>query len=105
MPDFKKLLDDRKKEILESLKTLEDEAKPVDLDQPIGRLSRMDAIQQQQMALNSKKQFELTLKQIDQALKKLETGDYGICVSCEEEIDEKRLLAKPETPFCINCQK
>jgi len=105
MTDFEKLLKDRKKEIQDSLESIEQSAKPVDLGQPIGRLSRMDAIQQQQMALNAKKQLETNLALVTQALQRLKSGDYGICLSCEEEIDEKRLIAKPEAPFCTKCQK
>ena len=76
----------------------------MDLNEPIGRLSRMDAIQQQQMALNSKKQMQTSLKLIEQAFQRLEAGEYGHCLSCEDEIDPKRLAAMPEAPFCTKCQ-
>ena len=105
MPNYHDLLLKRKSELEESLKTLKEAAKPVDLNQPIGRLSRMDAMQQQQMALSSKNQMELALKLVKQAFKRLENDEYGICLSCEEQIAEKRLIARPETPFCTNCQK
>ncbi|MCK5074482.1 MAG: TraR/DksA family transcriptional regulator [Bacteriovoracaceae bacterium] len=105
MFNFEELLNNRKKEILDGLKSIEAVARPVDLKEPIGRLSRVDAIQQQQMALNAKKQLETNLLLVDQAIQRLKRGDYGICLSCEEEIDEKRLIAKPEAPFCIKCQK
>lgn len=105
MTNYHELLLKRKSELEESLETLKDAAKPVDLNDPIGRLSRMDAMQQQQMALNSKNQMELALKLVDQALVRLQNEEYGICLSCEEDISEKRLKARPETPFCTKCQK
>ena len=105
MTDYKQLLAERKEEILQRLRAINESAKPVDLNEPIGRLTRMDAIQQQQMALNSKKQLEIDLQLVEQAVKRLEDDEYGICLSCEEEIDEKRLQAKPEAPFCTKCQK
>ena len=37
------------------------------------------------------------------SLKRLEDGDYGCCVKCDEEISEKRLAADPATPFCVRC--
>lgn len=101
---FKTLLLNRKKELDDQLKSLGTSAKPVDLNDPIGRLSRMDAIQQQQMALNAKRQTENSIQQVEAALARIDDGTYGVCLKCEEEISEKRLLAKPEAPFCTDCQ-
>ena len=105
MQDYKELLTKRKKELEDNLMAIGESAKPVDLKDPIGRLSRMDAIGQQQMALNAKRQIETNLKLVEQAFERLEKGEYGFCLACEDEISEKRLKAKPETSFCINCQK
>lgn len=76
----------------------------MDLGESIGRLARMDAMQQQQMNLNAKRQVEVSLAQVAQALDRLEQGLYGVCARCEDEIDQKRLQAKPETQFCVQCQ-
>jgi DnaK suppressor protein len=103
--DFKKILLSRKAELKDSISSIKESSRPVDLNDPIGRLSRMDAIQQQQMALNAKKQLELNLQLVDAALERLEKGEYGYCLQCEEEIDQKRLLAKPEAAFCTRCQR
>lgn len=102
---FKKILLEKKENILKNLEDLKDSAKPVDLNEPIGRLSRMDAIQHQQMALNAKNQADITLSQIEAALKRIEQNEYGICLKCENDIPEHRLKAKPEAPFCTLCQK
>lgn len=42
---------------------------------------------------------------IKEALERIENGTYGICESCEEEISEKRLKARPVTTLCIDCKK
>lgn len=81
-----------------------DDAKPVSLDNPIGRLSRMDAIQQQQMAKASRAMNQIRIKQIAAALAAHEEAEYGFCKRCEEPIGYRRLKAKPETPFCVDCQ-
>ena len=39
------------------------------------------------------------------ALKRMDEGTYGICVDCGEEINEDRLIARPEASRCIKCQK
>lgn len=103
--DFQKLLLSRKDELNETLSSMKESSKPVDLNDPIGRLSRMDAIQQQQMALNAKKQMEINLQLVDAALERLRKGEFGYCLECDEEIDQKRLLAKPEAAFCTKCQR
>ena len=80
-------------------------SKPVELDQSsVGRLSRMDAMQVQQMAKASLHSHELRLEQVAQALRLMDGDDYGICRRCEEPIGFRRLKARPETPFCLRCQ-
>ena len=44
------------------------------------------------------------LRKIDEALERIETGSFGVCERCGEEIEEKRLLARPVTTFCISCK-
>ena len=77
----------------------------VDLDQPIGRLSRMDALQQQAMAKANRSGHQRRLTLIDAALVALKTGRYGECRRCEEPIGFSRLQVRPESPFCLDCQR
>ncbi|WP_373047671.1 TraR/DksA family transcriptional regulator [Vulgatibacter sp.] len=79
-------------------------ARPVDLDQPIGRVSRVDALQQQQMAQAARRRDELRLQQVRAALGRLQRGEYGDCLRCEEPIGAERLQVKPEAAFCMACQ-
>lgn len=80
-------------------------AKPVTLDQQaIGRVSRIDAIQQQQMAAANRRRMQLRVSQTRQALEAVATGDYGLCRRCEEPIGIRRLTVRPETPICLDCQ-
>ncbi len=59
----------------------------VELDQTrVGRLSRMDALQAQQMALESDRRRQQQLTKIAGALRRIASGDYGYCFACEEEI-------------------
>ncbi len=75
----------------------------VDLDLPIGRLSRVDALQQQSMAKAEIRRAEMSLQQIEAALEFMEDGTYGYCKMCEEPIGFGRLNARPSAPFCIAC--
>ena len=102
--EIKQLLLSRKAELEELLSNVEDGAKPVSLDQPIGRLSRMDALQQQSMSQANRMDAAIRLEQFKAALNRIGTEDFGCCVECDEEIDYARLQARPEAPFCIDCQ-
>lgn len=79
-------------------------AKPVDLDQPIGRLSRMDALQQQHMVQAGRENARQRLQRVQAALALFERDEYGYCRLCEESIGFARLSAQPEAPLCLECQ-
>ncbi len=80
-------------------------AKPVTLDQQaMGRVSRIDAIQQQQMAVASRERARTRLLLVKQALSGVADGRYGECRKCEEPIGFRRLKARPESPICLRCQ-
>ena len=92
------------KDIQRAIESARPGSKTVDLGLPIGRLSRMDAIQQQHMAQAGVSALERRLSLITAALAAVASGTYGLCRRCEEPIGYKRLKAKPETPFCVRCQ-
>ena len=78
-------------------------AQPVELGTPIGRLSRMDALQTQQMALETSRRRQGQLQKIEGALRRIESGDFGDCFVCGEEIDLRRLDVDPTNTRCIRC--
>ena len=109
------LTESQARELYQALLNLRDElrkllddssngAQPVSLDEPIGRLSRMDAMQQQSMVQANRRTAHTRLTRIESALRRYDDDEYGVCVECEEEIGYARLKAQPEAPFCINCQ-
>lgn len=76
----------------------------VELDQSkVGRLSRMDAMQQQEMAKASEVHRSQELRRIDAAMARIAAGDYGYCVQCDEAIAPKRLEIDPAVALCIDC--
>ncbi len=98
-------LRERLGELDELLASASDRTATVDLDQPIGRVSRIDAIQQQRMAQEQRRRHELTRSQVKQALAAFEDEEYGWCRRCDEPIGYLRLKARPESPFCICCME
>lgn len=101
---FKTLLKERRAELLAAEEASKESTLPVELDQTsVGRLSRMDAMQVQAMAVAEGSRRHQALRRIDAAFERLESGDYGYCVSCDEPIAEKRLALDPATATCIRC--
>jgi len=79
-------------------------AKPVAVDEPFGRVSRMDAIQQQSMLEANRAAAQRRLAQARAALRRIEEQSFGECQSCGEDVGLARLSAAPESPLCIECQ-
>lgn len=101
---FAKMLEEQKKELESLIASASDSAKPVELDQTMqGRVSRIDAIQQQEMQKAAQARRKAQISRIDAALARIESGDFGYCVACDEEIAEKRLALDPSTPSCLKC--
>lgn len=99
-----KWLDEKRAEILAQSKTSELSRETVELDQQsVGRLSRMDAMQQQAMAEAQERSRQLDLQRIEMAERRIKDGDYGYCVECENEIALGRLKIDPMAERCVNC--
>ncbi|KHK89440.1 TraR/DksA family transcriptional regulator [Novosphingobium malaysiense] len=79
---------------------------PVELDQEsVGRLSRIDAMQVQAMALAQERRRQTELAAIDAALARIEDGEFGYCIKCDEEIAPARLAHMPAVTTCIGCAR
>jgi DnaK suppressor protein len=78
----------------------------VELDQArVGRLSRMDALQQQAVATSLRKRLPVRLRRLEAALDRLETGRFGQCCQCDAPIPAGRLKVDAAAPFCADCQE
>jgi DnaK suppressor protein len=87
-----------------SMKTTRKAARPVKLDQTsVGRLSRMDAMQNQSLTQGLQEREFAKVALLTEALERLEKGTYGICTGCAEPIQFERLMLFPETRTCSRC--
>lgn len=76
----------------------------VTLDQAsVGRLSRMDAMQQQAMARGLIERLETRKRKLDAALARIEAGTFGLCCECGAEVEAERLDGDPAAVFCREC--
>ena len=102
--DYKTQLEQRLRELEAQSAKGADARDAVELDQTrMGRLSRQDALIQQEMAKATQRNRELEIQRVKSALARIESDDFGYCLSCDEEIDEKRLNHDPAVPTCLEC--
>jgi DnaK suppressor protein len=84
--------------------TAAEDVKPVELDQTsVGRISRMDAIQAQEMSRETARRREQLSLRIEGALHRIKSGRFGPCFQCGEDIDLRRLRADPTMTRCRAC--
>lgn len=84
--------------------TAKDSRAPVALDQQsVGRLSRMDAMQQQSMELATEERRQQRLAALAAALRRVDSGGYGYCLECDDKIAAGRLAVDPAVTLCIDC--
>ncbi len=88
------------KEDIEELREL---VKPIPLDASIGRISRMDAINNKTINESSLREKKQQLKKLERALDSSESDSFGICTKCGEEIPFGRLEYMPHTTRCVHC--
>ena len=101
--EIEKILLTKRAEIEALLAQTDADTAPVALDQTQqGRLSRMDAMQQQAMAAETQRRRLRDIQLINGALQRMKDGEYGYCVTCGEAVEAEHLKLDPATPFCIS---
>ena len=82
---------------------LVDLTKPISPENAIGRISRMDAINNKTINDASLIKSRVKLKNLEVALEKLDTSDFGICIKCKGQIPLGRIMLMPQANKCVNC--
>ena len=72
-------------------------------DSAIGRLSRQDAMQQQEMAKAAVRRRQARVVALHEALRRMDDGTFGMCAKCQEDIEYSRLEVAPELRLCAKC--
>ena len=102
---FQQLIDSEITELRSLSSNSRESRAPVQLDQQsVGRLSRMDAMQQQSMDVAREERRQARLASLASARRRIESDDYGYCLGCGEDIAEARLKIDPAVTLCVDCQ-
>lgn len=101
---FRNKLLDMKKKLINSLKEKYEDAK--NLDEPSGRDLADEAydLYTKTLMLGKVETDALKLRLVEQALQRLDADTYGVCIECEDKIDDKRLEYVPFARYCTECK-
>lgn len=89
--------------IKKDISALKAMTKPISPENAIGRISRMDAINNKSVNEASLRQSENKLMQLEAALSKIDQSDFGICTGCQQPIPIGRLMLMPHARRCVKC--
>lgn len=103
--ELRSLLQSNKTKLEQQLLDAESATGIVTLDQSsVGRVSRVDAMQQQSMAVSTRAKAEASLRKVIIALQRMDREDFGYCGQCDEPIQFNRLKVQPQASHCLKCQ-
>ena len=80
-------------------------SQPISPENAIGRVSRMDAINNKSVLEAALREAQSKLIQLKKIIKKIESSDFGLCKICKKNIPFGRLMIRPESELCVNCAK
>lgn len=103
--EFRKLLAAKKESIIRKLTDTITESKEMESNVAQDLVDKAETSYTKEFLLSLSSGERETLLLIDEALKRLEHGEFGICQNCGKEIGAKRIAAIPWTPCCIDCQE
>jgi len=105
-PSRKEIFDKIQQELTEtrnSILVLKELTKPIAPDSAIGRVSRMDAINNKSINEAALRKAEVKLSGLTYALNRIQDDDFGICAKCEQIIPLGRIMLVPHSRFCAKC--
>ena len=100
---FRAIVTARIEELEEGVEGAAEDVRAVAPDRGIGRLSRLDSMQMQQMALNARARKLEEIRRLKEALTRIDRGVYGVCQLCRQDIAPARLEYQPDARLCVSC--
>ena len=102
---FKETLEKQRDQVLNNAKRTRNEEAAVDKDDLPDEFDLANSEYAQSLVFRLRDREKWLMAKIEKALKKIETGDFGVCEDCGEDISLKRLEARPVTTLCIRCKE
>ena len=102
---YKKKLLARREDLLKTIARTEEEGRQADDDPTVDLADKAANSYTKEFLFGMTNTDRALLNLIDAALKRIDSDNYGTCLNCEEEMQQKRLEAVPWAKHCINCQE
>lgn len=102
---FRKLLDEQRDEILKKARKTLAEESAIDVDALPDEIDFASFESTQSLIFRLRDREKFLLKKIDKSLQKIESGEFGVCEECGEDIPARRLEARPVTTMCVRCKE
>jgi len=102
---FKKTLEAKRDDVVQRARETMEEDMTLDSSELPDEMDLASTEYMQSFTFRLRGRDRIFLKKIEKALKKIEDGEFGICIECEEPISTKRLEARPEAELCIRCKE
>ena len=83
--------------------SLEEKTKPIAPDCSLGRLTRLEAMGEQDVANKVLDEARVRFTRLNNALQRIDKPMFGICIECEENIGFGRMSVRPESVRCVDC--
>ena len=106
--DKNKIFQKIKQEILDTkvkIKEYSELSKPISPENAIGRISRMDAINNKSVVEAALRESEKKLDDLKYVESQINEKDFGLCIKCKTSITIGRILFRPQSKYCVNCAK
>lgn len=101
--DIRYQIEEKIIKLKDDIKKLIELTKPISPDCAIGRVSRMDAINNKSINEAALRQRQIQLKALEYASNHVDDADFGKCIKCGKEILLGRIMLMPESKKCIRC--
>ncbi len=98
---FRKILEDKQAELARVLRNRE----AIAIEKSADALDEVQHAAERELAIRNLDRESNLLRLVKLALRRMDEGTYGICMHCEEDINQKRLAAVPWAPYCLRCQE
>jgi DnaK suppressor protein len=98
---YKEILETRQAELVEVLRNRD----AITIEKSPDALDEVQNAAERELAIRNLDRESNLLRNVRAALRRIDEGEFGVCVHCEEEISPKRIAAVPWTPYCIACQE
>ena len=99
--EYKKILEAKRKELTRSTGDRDE----IHIEKAADEFDQLQLALNREVAIRNLDRGATLLRSVEGALKRIATGEFGVCLLCEEDIPEKRLNALPWAAYCVKCQE